>query len=227
MDEELIDIYDTEIYSLYANNNNIFAADGGLIKITGGYIKGGIDSDGTITADITGGYFSLGNEENNSIMGYVISGYNVYDISKNDYLDLGYKEGYSYAIYKNTTKKITLTNVRASKVYDNEPISKGTDFNCTLPAGCSSDRILYMNKLMSANEFKSGLPTNAGEYTIAAYYRMYSGEEYINSSSITFRIDKAEVGEIPQGPNTLTATFGTKFYAGRHYQNRQKRPRTG
>ena len=153
-------------------------ASNGTFTMNGGYLGEDIENNGTVS--ISGGYL---NDESN--VAYIVSDYAAHDISAfGTALDSDYKDGFPYAVYANGTE-IT-SNVNDNIIYDGSPVAAGTDFTVTGEDGVEFT-YLYMT---AGDEFISGLPTNAGEYTVSGYG--LNGEKQFFSVEFDITVAKAD-----------------------------------
>ena len=143
----------------------------GTFTMNGGYLDGTIVGS---TVSISGGYFSEAPEA-----AYIAENHTSQDISVlgGAYFDSDYIEGFPYAVYKNGTAQIT-ASANDNIVYDGSPVEEGTDFTVT---GADGMTLGYMYK-QEGGEYVSGLPTDAGEYTILACALDYAQKTYYETT---------------------------------------------
>ena len=147
------------------------ANDAGKFTMTGGYLGGEIWNNGTVS--ISGGYFSEPPAE-----AFIADGHAAYDISVyGTALDSDYIEGFPYAVYKSGAGLIP-PNVNDNIIYDGSPVEEGTDFTVT---GADGMTLGYRYK-QEGGEYVSGLPTDAGEYTILACALDYAQKTYYETT---------------------------------------------
>ena len=154
-------------------------ASNGTFTMNGGYLGEDIIKNyGTVS--ISGGYLS---DESN--VAYIVSDYAAHDISAlgGAAFDSDYKDGFPYAVYENGTAQIT---ANAGIIYDGSPVTAGTDFTVT---GADGVEFTYLYKT-AGGEFISGLPTNAGEYTVSACG--LNGEKQFFSAQFNITVAKAD-----------------------------------
>jgi hypothetical protein len=106
--------------------------------------------------------------------------------------DNSYDPNYPWSVY---TVKDGLTGTTNSPVYDGQPIEKGTDF--TLNEYASQMRTFYYwykDQGADDNTYVSGLPTDAGNYTIkVGGLSLYNvGNEWYSECTFDLTISKAE-----------------------------------
>ncbi len=158
---------------LHVNDSN------GTFTMNGGYLGEEIENNGTVS--ISGGYFA---EEFDTA--YLAENCDLHDIFAlgGAAFDSDYKDGFPYAVYANGTE-IT-SNVNDNIIYDGSPVAADTDFTVT---GADGVEFTYAYKT-AGGEFISGLPTNAGEYTVSGYG--LNGEKQFFSVEFDITVAKAD-----------------------------------
>ena len=141
----------------------------GTVSISGGYLDGTIVGS---TVSISGGYFSEAPDS-----AYLAEGCGAYDISAlgGATFDSDYKDGFPYAVYAKA--EITIST-EENIVYDGSPVAEGVDFTVT---GADGMTLGYRYK-QEGGEYVSGLPTDAGEYTILACALDYAQKTYYETT---------------------------------------------
>ena len=157
---------------LHVNDSN------GTFTMNGGYLGEEIENNGTVS--ISGGYFA---EEFDTA--YLAENCDLHDIFAlgGAAFDSDYKDGFPYAVYANGTE-IT-SNVNDNIIYDGSPVAADTDFTVT---GADGVEFTYAYKT-AGGEFISGLPTNAGKYTVSAC--ALNGEKQFFSAQFNITVAKA------------------------------------
>ena len=158
---------------LHVNDSN------GTFTMNGGYLGEDIENNGTVS--ISGGYFA---EEFDTA--YLAENCAAHDISAfGTALDSDYIAGFPYAVYASGMAQIT-ASANDNIVYDGSPVAAGTDFTVT---GADGVEFTYVYKT-AGGEFISGLPTNAGEYTVSGYG--LNGEKQFFSVEFDITVAKAD-----------------------------------
>ena len=141
----------------------------GTVSISGGYLDGTIVGS---TVSISDGYFSEAPDS-----AYLAEGCGAYDISAlgGATFDSDYKDGFPYAVYAKA--EITIST-EENIVYDGSPVAEGVDFTVT---GADGMTLGYRYK-QEGGEYVSGLPTDAGEYTILACALDYAQKTYYETT---------------------------------------------
>ena len=182
---------------VYMYGNNKFTMNGGTISSDRTFIGSGVhvnDSKGTFT--MNGGYLCEDIENNGTVSisggyfaqeptAYLAENCAAHDISAlgGAAFDSDYKDGFPYVVYTNGTEITASANDNI--VYDGSPVAAGTDFTVT---GADGVEFTYLYK-MADDEFISGLPTNAGEYTVSAC--ALNGEKLFFSAEFNITVAKA------------------------------------
>ena len=157
---------------LHVNDSN------GTFTMNGGYLGEEIENNGTVS--ISGGYFA---EEFDTA--YLAENCAAHDISAfGTALDSDYIAGFPYAVYASGMAQIT-ASANNNIVYDGSPVAADTDFTVT---GADGVEFTYAYKT-AGGELISGLPTNAGEYTVSAY--ALNAEKQFLSAELNITVAKA------------------------------------
>ena len=146
---------------------NVFNSSDSMFNMTGGYLgdntatesENNIFKDGDGKVSISGGYFA---EEFDTA--YLAENCVLQDVSAlgGATFDGDYKDGFPYAVY---AQGGILISTNKDIVYDGSPVAEGVDFTVEGTDGVEFT-YLYMT---AGDESISGLPTNAGDYTLSAY----------------------------------------------------------
>ena len=149
-------------------NNGGGVCVSGTFTMSGGYLAGTIVGS---TVSISGGYFSEPPAEAN-----IAENCDLYELTAlgGAAFDSDYIEGYPYAVYVKGVISISTKNI----VYDGSPVEEGTDFTVT---GADGMTLGYRYK-QEGGEYVSGLPTDAGEYTILACALDYAQKTYYETT---------------------------------------------
>lgn len=159
-----------EISGNYAEEGGeaIYAA---AAEISGGYISGSLyfESD-NIEEDIkiSGGYFGEGDVAQGTVYGYTVADdYTVMMIGENSG-DSQYREGFPYAVYSRVNVAFTVDDVQTTYGNSYEPVINIDDAYVGATLSYSYED--------AQGETVSGLPTDAGTYTVTATISYIDGE---------------------------------------------------
>ena len=158
---------------------NVYNSSDSMFNMTGGYLGDNTASEsgnnifkaGDGNVSISGGYFSEPPAEAN-----IAENCDLYELTAlgGAAFDSDYKDGFPYAVYAQGVISISTKNI----VYDGSPVAEGVDFTVT---GADGMTLGYRYK-QEGGEYVSGLPTDAGEYTILACALDYAQKTYYETT---------------------------------------------
>ena len=199
----------------YNLTHGVYVGSDSTFNINGGYFSGKCSKeyDGK-GININGGYFSEGNPENNSVEGIVVAENKIVAAISPDFGDENYVGGFDYAVYNAGETVIDLTLKEENPIYDGNALENATDFDASATyriAAATMNAQTEFSYSAGGADFISGLPVNAGEYTLKVSVKEYydSLKKYYcpaMNKTITLTVNKARPEYvIPEG---FIATYG-------------------
>ncbi len=180
----------------------------GTFAMSGGYLGGTWRGMFRTEVSFTGGYLSQAAKESLEMLQLQLGNYTFVTLDSAQQ-DKDYVEGYPYAIYESVATAVSAVPSRAT--YDGEEIAAGEDFTLD---GLGGSPMPPTYSWASSSDSGTGLPTNAGTYTITmtvTEYTDYTLKKVFGESSNTFDITiaRAQVEAVASLAQTSREYDGT------------------
>ena len=161
----------------YNLTDGVYVHRDGTFILNDGYFQGKCGRErSTDTLTINGGYFAVGDPEKNTVEGITLAGGKAVTEIYDGFGDENFKEEFPFAVYNVGETVLDLSANPQNPVYDGETLTENVDFYLSAHYKWGVEKInadIEYSYASADGVFVSGLPSDAGEYTLKATVKRY------------------------------------------------------